>query len=251
LLDLAKGLSFTTIATEWGKYIRKHKRFPPLRGGFRAGMRRWIGRRDQMNAFPQWLAPHFERKLNLRERWRALHQNGHEHSTHPWYPSAHRVLNSGSWASAIEVDDSAWSAVPVDSRSPFLDSRILRFLLRVPPIPLCVDKELLRRITLGYLPDEIRLRPKVPLAGDPLALLSKCGRWSPIPLPTPAPSILAFIDWEKLALNLRDYNSESAWRDLAPITLLYWLKSIEKRQGIQYIECKEYHPHDVGARAIS
>jgi asparagine synthase (glutamine-hydrolysing) len=251
LLDLARGLSFITIVREWGKYIWKHKRFPPLRGGFRAGMRRWKGTRDPMKGFPRWLAPQFERDLNLRERWRSLRENRDEHSSHPWYPSAHRALNSGFWASALEIDDSAWSDVAVDSRSPFLDLRILRFLLRVPPLPLCLDKELLRRITLGYLPEEIRLRAKEPLAGDPLALLSRTERWNPLPLPKPAPSILVFADWEKLAASLRDCNLESAWRDLVPLTLLYWLKGIEKNEGIEYIECKERQPHEASSGSTS
>ena len=251
LLDLARGLFFITIATEWGKYIWKHKRFPPLRGGFRVGIGRWIGAPDPMKGFPVWLAPQFDRDLNLRERWRALRENGHEHSPHPWYPIAQRARNSGFWASALEIDDSAWSDVTVDSRSPFLDLRILRFLLRVPPLPLCLDKGLLRRITPGHLPEEIRLRAKMPLAGDPLALLSRTGRWNPLPLPKPTPSILVFADWEKLAVSLRDCNSVSAWRDLVPLTLLYWLKSIEKKEGIEYIECKERKPHEAASESTS
>jgi asparagine synthase (glutamine-hydrolysing) len=222
-----------------------------LRGGFRAAVRQWIHRRDPMTAFPGWLAPQFEKNLNLRERWRALRRNDDESSLHSWYPTAHRVLNSGLWASALELDDSAWSGVPVDSRAPLLDLRILRFLLRVPPLPLCVDKELLRRAGLGYLPEEIRLRAKVPLAGDPFVLHSKSGRWSPLPLSSPEQSILTFVDWQKLGVTFRDHNAQSMWRDLAPLTLLYWLKSIENTDEIEYIQSKEHPSYETGGRHIS
>jgi asparagine synthase (glutamine-hydrolysing) len=244
LLHLAKRLAVARIAREWGAYIRKHKRLPPLRGGFRAAARQWVHKRDPMAAFPGWLAPQFERKLNLRERWRTLRKDD-QSSRHPWYPVAHHALNSGFWASTLETDDSAWNDVAVDSRSPLLDFRILRFLLRVPPLPLCLDKELLRRATLGHLPDEIRLRAKVPLAGDPFALHSKSGHWNPVSPAAPDPLILTFVDWKKLGVSLKDYNRQSIWRDLSPLSLLYWLKSIEKTDGIQYIQSEE-HLHEAG-----
>lgn len=246
LLYLAKRLLLTRIATDWGKYIWERKCIPPLRGGFRAAVRQWIHRPDPMAAFPGWLASEFEKKLNLRERWAALRRNDDGSSLHPWYPSAHRALNSGFWASALELDDSAWSDVAVDSRAPLLDLRILRFLLRVPPLPLCLDKELLRRATLGYLPEEIRLRAKVPLAGDPFALLSKSGRWTPLSLASPSQAILTFVDWQKLGAAWSDYNAPSVWRDLAPLTLLYWLKSIEMTDGIEYIQSQEQLFNEAG-----
>lgn len=246
LLYLAKRLRLTRIAKDWGTYIWKHKHVPPLRGGFRAAVRQWIHGGDPMAAFPGWLAPQFEKKLNLRERWRALRRNDHGSSLHPWYPSAHRALNSGFWASALELDDSGWSHVPVDSRAPLLDLRLLRFLLRVPPLPLCVDKELLRRAVRGHLPEEIRLRAKVPLAGDPFALHSKKGHWTPLPLASPEQSILTFVDWQKLGLTFSNYNARSMWRDLAPVTLLYWLKSIEKTDRIEYIQSQEQLSHEAG-----
>jgi len=121
----------------------------------------------------------------------------------------------------------------------------LRFLLRVPPLPLCLDKELLRRATLGRLPDEIRLRAKVPLAGNPFSLHSKSGRWSSVPPAAPDPLILTFVDWQKLGVSLKDYNGQSIWRDLSPLSLLYWLKSIEKTDEIQYIQSEE-HLHEAG-----
>ena len=62
-----------------------------------------------------------------------------------------------------ETEDAAWTGVPVESRAPLLDLRMLRFLLRVPPVPWCMEKELLREAMRGILPEEIRSRPKTPL----------------------------------------------------------------------------------------
>src|SRR5438445_11318313 len=99
--------------------------------------------------------------------------------SHPWYPDAHALLNGGYWPEILEHEDAEWIRAPLESRSPFLDRRLLRFLLRVPPVPLCLEKELLRRAMAGALPEEVRLRPKVPLAADPLMPQVRSGKCSP------------------------------------------------------------------------
>jgi hypothetical protein len=47
----------------------------------------------------------------------------------------------------------------------------VNFLLALPALPWCSDKELLREAARGILPDAVRLRRKSPLLADPLIVL--------------------------------------------------------------------------------
>jgi hypothetical protein len=85
----------------------------------------------------------------------------------------------------------------------------------------------------ALLPEEVRLRPKTPLAGDPLALQVRNRRWSPLPLPQPTTAVKFFVDWGRLAGILENSSGNSLLRDLRPVLLHHWLKSIEKGRGIQ------------------
>ena len=230
LVYLARRNRMVTIATALGKYFGKHGRIPPLRGGFRARLNRFR-RGSAMAEYPQWLSPKFEMEMHLHDRWCELMKVPEK--CHPWYPDAHTMLNAGYWPEILEREDAEWIRVPLESRSPFLDRRLLQFLLRVPPVPLCIDKELLRRAMTGMLPEEVRLRPKVPLAGDPLVLQFGSGKWSPLPLPKPAVSVGLFVSWEMVYHVLANSSGDSLWRDMRALLLNNWLKSVEKSGDIE------------------
>jgi asparagine synthase (glutamine-hydrolysing) len=225
LVYLFRGARFGRISRTFGGYVLKHRRIPPLRGGFRAKLRRWTGRSDPMNGYPCWIQPHFGKEYHLPERWRELQQP--RKSSHPLHPIAYAGLSSGFWPGTLEQDDSAWTGVAVESRAPLLDQRLVRYLLRVPPVPWCVHKELLRRAVRGLLPEEIRLRPKTPLLGDPLTIFVESGRWTPTPLLEPSPQILTFANWGKVGACLANNPSANLWIDLRPVSVNYWLKTIE------------------------
>jgi asparagine synthase (glutamine-hydrolysing) len=222
---------FGTVAKNFGRYFLEHRRFPPLRGGFRAVLHRFFGHTDPMTEYPAWLNADFAADFCLPERWRELRKPGAK--LHPWYPDAYATLSGNYWASVQECDDAAWSRMPVQTRTPLLDLRIVRFLLRVPPVPLCMDKEMLRRTMRGMLPEEIRLRPKTPLQGDPMASQVEAGIWSPFPLPTPTASVRSFVDWDRFRASLGNTPHSSWWSKVRPLLLHYWLKGIESDQRIE------------------
>jgi asparagine synthase (glutamine-hydrolysing) len=225
LVYLLQGRRFAEIGRSFGRYMIKHRRVPPLRGGFRSALQQWIKAEDPMAGYPKWVTPGFENSVQLRHRWRAL--NRPLKSAHPWHPKAHAVLNSTCWPGILETEGPAWSGVSVESRAPLLDLRILRFLLRVPPVPLCIDKELLRRALRGLLPEQILLRPKTRFGGDQIASQIQRKQWSPFPLPVPPQSIREFVDWEKLISVLKSVPIVFPWVDLRPISLIHWLGAIE------------------------
>jgi len=235
LVYLFQRLSFGKIGRIFGGYILKHGRVPPLRAGFRARLQRWMGRSEPMSEYPRWLAPAFEEQQHLRERWLDLQQA--RKNSHPLHPIGHTGLSNGFWPSVFESDDAAWTGAAVEMRAPLLDQRVLRYLLRVPPVPWCMHKELLRQTMRGLLPERIRLRPKVPLLGDPLRIYAESGSWNPLRLSEPTAKMRMFVDWELLAATLVGARSSGLWpglwSDLRPVSLNYWLKAVEKERWIR------------------
>jgi len=225
LIDLTRKLQFGKIGSTFGGYILKHRRIPPLRADFRARIRRLVKPSDPMATYPRWLAPDFENTLRLRERWRELLQP--PESVHPWHTKAYATLSSPYWPIVLENDDAARIGAPVESRAPLLDLRVQRFLLQVPPVPLCINKELVRRMASGLLPERIRLRPKTPFEGDQVALQTSTYGWSPMPLPEPPKRWRQFVNWEGLAGTLQRQAICFPWPNLRPISLLYWIRGIE------------------------
>ncbi len=89
-------------------------------------------------------------------------------SAHPWRPRAIASFTSAIWPSFLDGFDVAVSGVPIEWRHPYLDLRVLTFLLSVPPIPWARRKFLIRKAMKGVLPEEVLSRGKAPLADDPV-----------------------------------------------------------------------------------
>jgi asparagine synthase (glutamine-hydrolysing) len=219
---------FGAIVTHLGGYILKYRKIPPLHGGFRARLRRWMGRAYAHEDFPTWLHPDFVREHQLRERWQTMQSDAH--ASHPLHPRGYEGLCSNFWASTFEQEDSAYTGAAVELRAPFLDQRVLCFLLRLPPVPWCMDKHILREATRGLLPEEVRLRAKSGLPADPLDAFVLAGRWQPS-LQNPAQRLHEFVDTHQIDSALQ--NSSDLWSDLRPVSLDLWLKNIEKRSPIR------------------
>ncbi len=109
----------------------------------------------------------------------------------------------------------------------------LRFLLRLPPVPWCVNKELMRRTMQADLPGAVRERPKTAMLEDPLKVCLESGRWAPA-LPAPPPSAIhSYVDWKngpQLQKTARCFNNGS---HLFSLAFALWLKDIENTRGIE------------------
>jgi asparagine synthase (glutamine-hydrolysing) len=232
LTYLFRERGFGTIVKTFGRYMLKHGRIPPLRGGFRTRLRRWVGRRNPLTEFPPWLDSNFVEQHDLRGRWRELQQS--PRTDHPLHPIAFAGLSGKFWASIFEAEDAGWTGVPVELRAPLLDQRLLRFLLTVPPVPWCMEKELLREAMRGMLPEAVRTRPKTPLLGDFIKHFTETRKWSPLPIPEPTPEVREFVDWERLCATLATAAGSILWVGLRPVSLCYWLKGIVNEERIRY-----------------
>jgi asparagine synthase (glutamine-hydrolysing) len=232
LAYLAKRGRVATLAATFGGYVLRHGALPPLRAGIRTRLRVWMGRVDEEVGYPEWLEPEFEKEMDLRNRWKELQQPAK--MVHPLHPHGYAALTGAFWSNVFETEDAGWTGAPVEMRAPFFDQRLLRFLLRVPPVPWCMNKELLREAMRDLLPEEVRVRKKTPLRGDPLLLHAEKNGWKAV-LPTRACERLnKFVNCQMLSATSRPALGLSVWADLRPISLDYWLKSVENMQRIQY-----------------
>jgi asparagine synthase (glutamine-hydrolysing) len=140
-------------------------------------------------------------------------------------PHTYRSLTNAIWPSLLHSYDQDAHASPVEFRHPFLDVRILHYLLAIPPIPWSIDKELLRRAMRGALPDRICRRPKTYLAGDPIQVLL---RQSPALVTVRAGEALLdrFVNREALPAVGWAEDGDQLWTNLRPVTLQRWLESL-------------------------
>ncbi|MFO1086729.1 MAG: asparagine synthase-related protein [Reyranellaceae bacterium] len=116
-------------------------------------------------ALPPWLDRGLIEALNLEER---LADTTAREAVHPWHPKAVASFNDAIWPSLLEEFDYDSALSPVVWRHPYLDLRVLEFLLSVPPVPWARRKLLLRRAMRDRLPRAVLERRKAPLAQSPL-----------------------------------------------------------------------------------
>jgi asparagine synthase (glutamine-hydrolysing) len=195
--------------------------------GIRRRVKRAFGKDHDVPRFPRWIEPDFARRMSLEERWKEVNSYSASEQ-HPILPRAHASLDSPQWAYLFEHENPGVTRRPVEVRYPFLDLRIVEYLLALPPFPWFFEKNLLREAMVGCLPESVRRRPKTPLAGDPLA------EW----LKRSAPNWMSETSWSeeasryvtRSAIALLNGSSESEELRAAarPICLNFWLQSVRR-----------------------
>ncbi|HVF21492.1 MAG TPA: asparagine synthase-related protein [Pyrinomonadaceae bacterium] len=90
-----------------------------------------------------------------------------------------RALRSKVWAPLFEGYDRGSTRLQLEVRHPFIDVRLVDYVLSIPVNPWCTNKQILRRAMKDRLPAAIVNRPKTPLAGDLALQLMRRGsvRW--------------------------------------------------------------------------
>ena len=126
-----------------------------------------VNERQQLSeAVPFWLNDTLVKEQQLVER-----VSSKEGPEHPWHPRALASFKSPIWQYFLGGFDNSISRTPLDWRHPYLDLRVLTFLLSVPPIPWGRRKQLLREAMQGWLPTEILCRDKTPIPRDYVAAM--------------------------------------------------------------------------------
>lgn len=151
-------------------HVAAHRRVPLIGTLVRNQVRKFgtatkHGGAGEQNPFPPWLNPELAARLKLRERWEAWARP--LASSHPVRPVGHASFDLSLWQQMFRGFDFDCTGAAIEVRHPYLDLRVLRFMLQVPALPWCRVKYLMRRAARGRLPKSVLRRPKTPLAGDP------------------------------------------------------------------------------------
>jgi asparagine synthase (glutamine-hydrolysing) len=184
-------------------------------------------RSKQIGGFmPAWLNDDLVQRLHLRERWEEIAFVSPGSSG--VRPEAYAVTFAPFWPEVFNRVDSSVTGVPVEVRHPFFDLRLVNYLLALPRLPWCSDKQLLRDAARDYLPREVRLRRKSPLKADPLLALLRTQTSPVTPCPDPQPELAQFVTAGRVPRHIDLKDSWQAWVHLRPRSLNHWLKSLRQ-----------------------
>ena len=202
-------------------YLTTEGRFSRLY--LRTRWEKWFGGKSQIPHYPGWLNRDLESSLGLRERWEAVMSapagNGSARRT------AYEAMLDPSWPNLFEGYDPGVTGIPVEVRHPFFDLRLVRFLLALPALPWCSDKELLREAARGVLPDSVRLRRKSPLLEDPLVALLRQKESAWVDSFEAVPELTRYVERRRIPKVFREKDAWTAWIHLRPLSLNFWLRS--------------------------
>jgi asparagine synthase (glutamine-hydrolysing) len=164
----------------WARLASALWRYAGLKLGEREQRQRLSPAPPASSEVPAWLRPDFIARTGLRERLHAFYSPPpHDH---PWHPRAIGSFGTPVWQSLLgnlEAD----LAHGLDWRHPYLDLRVLQFLLSVPPVPWARRKLVLREAMRGRLPAEVIARRKTPLTANALHQALSATELPPLAVP--------------------------------------------------------------------
>lgn len=220
--DLMRRGRIAQLATALWQSVAHTRRLPFISRISRR-LRILLDGQSQRPTLPAWLNPDFSQRLNLRQRWeeRELVSS----APHPHRPEAYRYVEAVPWHDLFSRFDPEVTSVACETRHPFLDLRLLRYMLAVPVVPWCREKYLVRRSMQKILPAEVLRRPKSPLQGDSQwegARGLDLGKFQP------APALEPYVDIGKMP-HRASQDMINFWVDFRPRALNYWLRNLHPR----------------------
>jgi len=220
-LSFYRGLGLFGLAVDVGKYILTHRRHPRL--GFRQKWKRWRGAPPhRIPDYPCWLDEGLVTRLGLRDRWNEVMRE--PPLVHPYRPDSYSGLDA---PSVVCYGNEEWCRrnVHVEVRHPLMDVRIQRFFLRLPVLPWCADKEILRVAMRDRLPKVILKRPKCPVRGNPVGALFREAAPGSLRDFAAVPRLRCFVAQERIPDLRAGSEGIDPEIDLRPINLNYWMSS--------------------------
>jgi len=164
--DLRRSESITPVALSAARYAISRRSRPYFGLRLRERLQSLAGfpPRQTRIVTPSWLTPG---AMELTRQPEPLTLFGLRPTPLPVHPTRSRsqdrlVSTVPSFAETIGPDVTQQK---LELRFPLFDTRVLRYVFSVPPIPWCQHKELARAAFRGILPDRVLDRPKTPLAG--------------------------------------------------------------------------------------
>jgi asparagine synthase (glutamine-hydrolysing) len=210
---------------QYWRMWRLYGQAPPLRLGLRSKLRGWLKltRSDHFAGYPDYLNPDFEVEYHLRERWLDW-INLKPRVTNSRHPQAVKWLELPDW----NVDDQLLRPefTPAQHRDPYMDLRLVNFILSIPSHPWLFSKHILRGAFSEALPQAIIQRPKT-LLGDVYSAMLKEPQNYWISSWRPSGVLGEFVDSGKMQpITLQREVKGFGYQQLRPLILEKWLLSI-------------------------
>jgi asparagine synthase (glutamine-hydrolysing) len=172
--------------------------------------------------YPGWVNEALGSRLGLRDRWASLAQAAAPVET--VRPEAHNAIIDSTQPNVFEEYDAGWTGIPIETRFPFYDLRLLNFLLALPRLPWCCDKQLLREAGRDMLPKDVRLRRKSPLRSDPLIANLRRPESLWVDKFEAVPELEPYVIRDRIPDVHGETDSWTAWINLRPLSLNFWLR---------------------------
>jgi asparagine synthase (glutamine-hydrolysing) len=207
--------------------------------GLRGPMRRiprFFSPNGSGRTFPEWLNPELVKRLHLKERW-SNPMSEIPCAAEAQNPGAYASLFLPQWRHMFERLDAAFTKAPVEVRYPFLDVRLVRYLLATPPLPWFFRKFLLREAMRSRLPERTRKRPKVPRRHDPLVEALRRPHTFSFLKDGLVEELERYVSRAAVESPLREPDAEAAARKIRPWCLNFWLKGMRREQPLMASTC--------------
>ena len=227
VFSMFKRMRFGQVMSDAGLYIYSHRRLPPLGLGIRVKLSHAVGKKKCHTPYPGWLNSDLAQRLNLSARWENA-QKPPPAKILAVRPEAYQRLLQPIWQRLFEFNDPGATGLPVEHRFPLLDLRLVNYLLAIPSLPWCVNKELFRIAMQGSLPKLVLERPKTTLDFDPYQhhLEQHGSQW--FDSFEPVPRLATYVNGVALpTVTGGAYDPRVSWLHLRPLMLNYWLKSLD------------------------
>ena len=216
LAYLARGRRWSRLTRDIFQHVLVHRRIVPMSAILSYGKRSAEEAHEQ--AFPPWLDDEFASRTDARARWEATRSPAA--SLHPVRPLGFQSIDSTIWQRLFESFDPGFTEAPVEFCHPYVDLRLFRYMLSVPPLPWCRRKHLIRQAMRSILPEEVLRRNKAPLVESPT--FNTVRRIGMRPM-VPGEAILKYVNPRKVPGTMP--NDASEFRlNLRPAILNHWLQ---------------------------
>nr|UXE45951.1 hypothetical protein Hi04_10k_c5461_00034 [uncultured bacterium] len=211
----------TTLVRALSSDLMMHPRVPLW-----SLLRESAGRRRQrqrwQESFPGWLNEDFIERCGCRERWNV--SRNPVLSPHPLRPDGYAGFDAARWQPLFEDCDIQGALGNVEIRHPFLDLRLLQFMLALPAMPWCRNKLIIRQSMKTELPAAVVRRKKARVGGSPDFVRAQV---SGLPKLVPAPTLSRYVNTGKVPLAAETVVELRAL--LRPLGLNYWLQNFGER----------------------
>jgi asparagine synthase (glutamine-hydrolysing) len=207
-------------------------------------LRELVRERIPLHPYPDWLNPDFERRWQLRERYEQYGRAPVRKKAPAGAvrPEAHQLMEAPIWAGLFEEFDPDNFGACIEARHPFFDLRLVRYVLSLPALPWCSDKELLRRSMGGMLPDEVRLRRKRPIVTDLLMAFYRSSKKPWLEGFEPVEGLSRYVNVKRAKESAQDPPPWQVAVHLRPISLNYWLQW-ESQYAYKLPQKEEFRAH--------